>query len=868
MWLNIAARLFWRELRRGELWVIAFALCLAVFTVVSLTGITESVRAALSQRSSNFIAADKILRSSLPFNDEIFRSAEQLGLKTAKQMQFSTMVFAGDLMQLVSVKAVSPSYPLRGRLELKSSEQADAKTSNTVVKNQVFLEPRLLQLLNIGIGDSLELGVSRFVVGGIIAEEPDAPLSVFGNAPRVLMHVDDVAATEVVQPGSRIGYRYQFAGDGSALKTLEQQVKPLLTVHDRWQSLDRESAVGSALDRAEKFLLLAGLLGIVLAACAAAVAASQYSQRHQMAVAVIKALGATTAMARRIYASHLAMVSLFSIITGLLLGQLASSGAQWFIEVWLGDYRPEFSSRPLWLGALTGLICATLFSARPIWRLAAVPALNVLRQRALSFQLDLLQLVTGGLAIWLLMWLFSGDWWLSSWLFVLCLAFAALLLGMAAVLVRLAKPMAAGQSSALKLALANLRRRLWPNSFQLITFSLALFLTLILYFLRSELISQWQQQVPAGAPNQFLVNINEVEKPQIIQLLTDNQLKAGDFYPMVSGRVLTVNNEKLPESEGREQNPEQSNPEQANPERQKGEQQADIADNTTAARRDTQNSGSANSGTTREGIGRELNLTWLHALPANNQIVAGKWFGAEDKAQVSVEEKLAERLALELGDTIGFSVGGQPFTATVSSFRKVDWNSLQPNFFMILSPDLMQNFPATYLTAFYLPKQQTALLNEMARSFPTISVLSVDNILKQVNDIIAQVSLALTVILVLVFAAAVLVLVAQVQATLEQREQELAILRTLGAKTVFLRKAVLAEFAALGLMAGVFATLLAEVLLAVVQMRLFQLPFSLHFNLWWIGPGLGLALICGLGWLLLRHLLQLPTPVLLRRALS
>jgi len=868
MWLNIAARLFWRELRRGELWVIAFALCLAVFTVVSLTGITESVRSALSQRSSNFIAADKILRSSLPFNDEIFRSAEQLGLKTAKQMQFSTMVFAGDLMQLVSVKAVSPSYPLRGRLELKSSELADAKISNTVVKNQVFLEPRLLQLLNIDIGDSLELGVSRFVVAGIIAEEPDAPLSVFGNAPRVLMHVDDVAATEVVQPGSRIGYRYQFAGDGSALKTLEQQVKPLLTVHDRWQSLDRESAVGSALDRAEKFLLLAGLLGIVLAACAAAVAASQYSQRHQMAVAVIKALGTTTAMARRIYASHLAMVSLFSIITGLLLGQLASSGAQWFIEVWLGDYRPEFSSRPLWLGALTGLICATLFSARPIWRLAAVPALNVLRQRALSFQLDLWQLVTGGLAIWLLMWLFSGDWWLSSWLFVLCLAFAALLLGMAAILVRLAKPMAAGQSSALKLALANLRRRLWPNSFQLITFSLALFLTLILYFLRSELISQWQQQVPAGAPNQFLVNINEVEKPQIIQLLTDNQLKAGDFYPMVSGRVLTVNNEKLPESEGREQNPEQSNPEQANPERQKGEQQADIADNTTAARRDTQNSGSANSGTTREGIGRELNLTWLNTLPANNQIVAGKWFGPEDKAQVSVEEKLAERLALELGDTIGFSVGGQPFTATVSSFRKVDWNSLQPNFFMILSPDLMQNFPATYLTAFYLPKQQTALLNDMARSFPTISVLSVDNILKQVNDIIAQVSLALTVILVLVFAAAVLVLVAQVQATLEQREQELAILRTLGAKTVFLRKAVLAEFAALGLMAGVFATLLAEVLLAVVQMRLFQLPFSLHFNLWWIGPGLGLALICGLGWLLLRHLLQLPTPVLLRRALS
>lgn len=856
MWLRIASRLFWRELRRGELWVIAFALCLAVFTVVSLTGITESVRSALTQRSSNFIAADKILRSSLPFNNDIFNAADKLGLKTAKQMQFSTMVFAGDLMQLVSVKAVSQSYPLRGNLLLKTSEKADATTIAGVSQGQVFLEPRLLQLLKIAVGDQLELGVRQFTVAGIIAEEPDAPLSVFGNAPRLLMHVDDVAATEVVQPGSRIGYRYQFAGDEKTLAKLEAQVKPLLTVHDRWQSLDRESAVGSALDRAEKFLLLAGLLGIVLAACAAAVAASQYSQRHQMAVAVIKALGVTTSMARRIYASHLAMVSLFSIGIGLALGQLASSGAQWFIEVWLGDYQPVFSARPLWLGALTGVICASLFSARPIWRLAAVPALNVLRQGGQVFKLDVWQLVTGGAAIWLLMWLFSGDWWLSSWLFVLCLAFAALLLGMAAVLVRVAKPMAAGQSSALKLALANLRRRLWPNSFQLITFSLALFLTLILYFLRSELISQWQQQVPEGAPNQFLVNITETEKPQIISLLQQNQLEAGTFYPMISGRVLTVNNETLADPDARENND--------NQERQKGEQQADTAETASEQGNKKQQEKTVK----REGIGRELNLTWLNTLPANNEVVAGKWFGSDSKAQVSVEEELAERLALKIGDDIGFSVGGQAFTAKVSSFRKVDWNSLQPNFFMILSPDLMQNFPATYLTAFYLPKQQTALLNEMARTFPTISVLSVDNILKQVNDIIAQVSLALTVILVLVFAAAVLVLVAQVQATLEQREQELAILRTLGAKTQFLRSAVLAEFAALGLMAGVFATVLAEVLLAVLQMRLFQLPFSLHFNLWWIGPGLGLALICGLGWLLLRHLLHLPTPVLLRRALS
>jgi putative ABC transport system permease protein len=404
--------------------------------------------------------------------------------------------------------------------------------------------------------------------------------------------------------------------------------------------------------------------------------------------------------------------------------------------------------------------------------------------------------------------------------------------------------------------LANLRRRLWPNSFQLITFTLALFLTLLLYFLRAELIGQWQQQVPQGAANQFLVNITEAEKPQISSLLAQNQLSVGNYYPMISGRVLSVNDEMLTEPDAETPSDAQSE-NRDSAERKKGEQQSDqvaTTDNAVTER--------------RRGIGRELNLTWLSQMPANNEVVKGQWFVNGGKAEVSVEVELAERLDLVIGDNIGFSVGGQQFSAKVSSFRKVDWNSLQPNFFMILSPDLMATFPATYLTAFYLPPAQQPLLNQLARQFPTISVLSVDNILKQINDIIAQVSLALTVILALVFAAAVLVLVAQVQATLEQRQQELAILRTLGAKTVFLRRAVLAEFAALGLMAGVFATVLAEILLAVLQVRLFELPFSLHWNLWWIGPGLGMLLITGLGFLLLRKLLILDAPTLLRRALQ
>ena len=825
MWGKIAWRLFWRELSRGELWVIAFSLFLAVLTVVSLSGITESVRSALYQRSANFVAADKILRSSVGFNEQVQQQSERLGLQSSRQVQFDSMLFGAEQMQLVSVKAVSEQYPLRGELKLSSS-LADQTQTAVLAPNQLFLEARLYSLLNIKVGDSLELGEKTFTAAGVIVAEPDAPLSVFGSAPRVLMHLADVAATGIIQPGSRIRYRMLFAGAEQSLKQLETDSKAVLGAQDQWQQMDRESAIGSALDRSERFLLLSGLLGIVLAACAAAVAANRYSQRHARSVAVMKALGATTTLSRKIYGSHLLFVVIFSVGFGLLSGQLLVLLSQWGVGFWMPEYSAEFSVRPLGLGVLTAAICAVLFSARPLWRLAAVPALNVLREKPDQIKFDPVHLISGSVAIWLLMWLFSGDLWISSWLFVLCLMFAALLMGFAALLVRVAKPMAAGQSSALRLALANLRRRLWPNAFQLITFSLALFLTLLLYFLRSELLDQWQQQVPEGAPNQFLVNLTEQNKVELEQLAAEHKLTLTGFYPMVNGRVLAVNGERFADEASKDK------PEQ------------------------------------RQGVGRELNLTWLSAIPDNNELISGQWFTADSKAEVSVESQLAERLALKLGDTLQFSVGGLLFDAKISSIRKVDWNSLQPNFYMVLSPDLMQSFPATYITAFYLDASQQDLLNQIVRQFPTVSLISVDAILKQVNDIISQVSVALTFILILVFASAVLVLVAQVQATLEQREQELAILRTLGAKSAFLKAALLYEFAALGALAGLFATILAEVLLAVVQQQFFSLPYTPHWSLWWLGPVLGVGLVTMLGAWQVRSLLKMSGSTLLRRALQ
>ena len=827
MWASIAGRLFWRELKRGELWVIAFALFLAVGSVVSLSGITQSVKSALQQRSAQFTAADRVLGSSQPFDDGYFSVASELGVATARQMQFDSMLFAGEQMQLATIKAVSDSYPLRGELVLHRSASITSGTPGQLAPGEVWFEARLLDLLQVKPGDTIELGEARLVVAGVIVNEPDAPLSVFGGSPRVIMHLADVAATNIVQPGSRISYRYLFAGTASALDALTDAFKPRLTVHQRWRNLDRESAIGSALERAERFLLLAGLLGIVLAACAAAVAASRYSQRHTQAVAIIKALGATTAKARLLYSSHLLLVVLFSLVLGLMGGQLAIFAAELGIGHYISDYRPEFSFRPLLLGTLTCIICALLFAARPLWQLAKTPAIEVLKQPAAVMNLDKWQMLFGAAAIWGLMWLFSGELLISVGLFLLCALFAAILLGFAAVMVKLARPVAAGQSSAGRLALANLRRRLWPNSFQLITFSLAIFLTLLLYFLRAELIGQWQQQIPEGAPNHFLVNVSAEQRAKVTAFTEANNLQPEPFYPVVRGRLISINSEQLQQEATKEDRSEQ-----------------------------------------RVGVGRELNLTWLAQIPANNKVIEGQWFNDATDAEVSVEQEIAERLQLTLGDKLDFSIGGQQVKATITSIRQVDWNSLQPNFYMILSPDVLATFPATYITAFYLEQGSGNLINQLARQMPTVTVLSVDAIINQVNDIIAQVTIALSFILIIIALAAALVLVAQVQATLEQREQELAILRTLGAKYVFLRNALLLEFAFLGALAGLFATVLAELLLIVLQQRVFDMPFQFHFALWWMGPVIGVVSVSLLGWWQLRRLLQIPGAILIRRVIQ
>lgn len=825
---RIAWRLFKHELSRGDLWVIAFAMLLTVFSVVTLSGITQSVRDALLQRSSQLSAADLVVRSSTQPEQRWFALAEQLDLSTSQLQLFNTMVYHGDAMQLTSIKAVDQSYPLRGSLVLTAGQNHFSQ----VLPGQVFVDQQLLQRLQIAVGDEIEVGMFKAKVTGLIEQEPDAPLNLFGGNARLLMSLADVPTTQVIQPGSQVSYRALFAGESTAINQFKAQLEPTLATTARVQQLDRQTTLGATLDRAERFILLAGLLGIILSCCAAAVAAKRYSERQRQSIAILKAIGLTQTQSRRLYFSHLFFIVVSSAAIGMLLGQLAISGSGALMSQLLADYQPKMSWQPFQFGGLTALMCAGLFAARPIWVMAQTPALDVLRQGAKPMTFDWPHLLLSALAVYCLMWFFSGDASLSAVLFGACILAAVIIFGLAATVLRMSKPLGAGQTGSFVLALASIRRRIWPNAFQLVTFTLALFLSLLLFFLRTELVSQWQQQLPATAPNTFLVNINPSEKPQLQAFFAEHHLETGPFYPMVAGRVTAVNDEPLIE-------PDENN------------------QNTT---------GSTNS--RREGFGRELNLTWTQQLPPGNEIVDGQWFSAQPHAEVSVESRQAERLGLVIGDKLSLLIGGFAKVATVTSIRKVDWNSLQPNFFLILSADLMTDIPATEMTAIRVPSEQSALMIDFSRTWPTVTQISVQQIINQVQEVIAQVSLALTFILGLIVSAAVLVLVAQIQSTVDERQRELALLRTLGAKTKFLRLSVLYELAMLGAIAGLLASVLAEAVLALVQQQLSGTAFVFHPEFWLLGPLVGAASVTLVGSLLLGKVM-VPTPAqVIRQALA
>ncbi len=829
----LAVRLLWRDWRSGELTLLLASLVIAVSTVTTITLFVDRLQQALERESATFLAADRVIVSNASIPSEILLQAEVLELKQAEALIFLSMVFSDDRAQFSSVKAVNDYYPLRGNLRISDSPFTRGEVVEHGPKpGEVWVESRLIASLDIQTGDIIDIGAATFVVSKALIKEPDRGGGFSSTGPRVMMNLADVVTTEVVQPGSRITYRYLFSGNTDSLAEFQSWVKPRLKEGSRIFGVkEGTESIGNALDRAERFLLLGGLLGVILSGVAIALSAQRYSHRHYDHVAILKTLGATPNGIDGLFLVIFVILGLVATLAGSSLGFAAQIGIVSILAPYIPIELPAPGLRPIWLGLITGFVCLLSFALPPLLKLRSIEPVRVIRRDVEEGSVtNRLAYSVGILGTLGLMWWYSEDLKLTLMIFSGGVVALAVLSVIAFLLLRSGRVLGMQAGSVWRLALAGMQRRGQENTLQILVFGLAIMLLLILFLVRTALIEDWEAQIPEGAPNHFAINISPDDVGSINRLFTDNKIRSQPLYPMIQGRITEING--------------QSAKDRDNDRRRRAGPDADRG---------------PRSGSTR-------NLTYAAHLPDDNRVIAGAWW-PEDYAgepQISLEKDLARSNDLKVGDKLVFRIQGRELSTTVTSIRSVSWDNMRPNFYIILSPGALDDFPSTFMTSFYLEREDKIFLNELLRAHPTMTVIEVDAIIEQIKTIISQVTLAIELVLALILISGGLVLLASVQASMDERFRQHAILRTLGAGRRLVMGSLVIEFCVLGLFAGVLAVVGSEVTVWGLETEIFELDYSINPVIWFLGPLVGTVLIGVIGTVATFKVVKTPPTIVLR----
>jgi len=786
---TLALRQLLRDARAGELRVLFFALLIAVAASTAIGYFGARLNDAMLLRATEFLGADLVLRGSAPAEPEQVKAGEQLQLQHARVVEFSSVVATDDNLQLTSVKAADDSYPLRGELRSAAAPYQPEQPGPGPQPGEAWAEARLFAALDLQIGDQIEVGNKPLRLTRALTYEPDRVGDFYSLTPRVLMHLDDLEATGVVQPGSRVSYRELWRGSPEQLGAYEERIKADLQPHQRIETAkDGNRQIGGALGRAERYLNLASLAAVLLAGVAVALSAARFAARRFDASALLRCLGLSRREALMLYSLQLAYLGLFASTVGALLGWAAQHGLFFLLRELVVSEVPPATLWPALAGIATGLVALAGFALPPLAALGRVPPLRVLRRDMLPIPPSS-WLVYGAavIALGVIMWRLSLDLKITLALLGGGLLATAILGGLLLLALKGLRRALSGASLTWRLGLGQLLRHPLAAAGQSLAFGLILLAMALIGLLRGELLDTWQNQLPDDAPNHFVLNVLPADRDAFaarIEALSDH---VAPLYPVVPGRLVAINGEPVRQLVSKESQGERA-------------------------------------------IRRDLSLTWAQELPADNRLTAGQWWppARGELPGVSVEAELAESLQVQLGDRLSFTIGGLTRDVNVTSLREVNWDSFQPNFYMIFEPQTLEDIPATYMTSFHLPEGKDRELVQLARDFPSATILQVEALLSQLRSILSQVSLAVEYVLMFVLAAGLAVLFAGLQATLDERIRQGALLRALGAERPLLIRARRAEFGVLGAASGVLAALGCELVSALLYHFVFDLRWQPH----------------------------------------
>ncbi|HEX4797833.1 MAG TPA: FtsX-like permease family protein, partial [Burkholderiales bacterium] len=697
---RLALRMLLRDWRAGELRVLALALVLAVGGVSSVAFFADRVRQALTREAHQVLGADLLMTADHAWAPEFRGEIVRRGLARAESVSFVSMARAGEEALLTAVKAVTPGYPLRGKLRVAPGlNAADAEIDAVPPQGTVWLDERMMAALEVRPGDAVELGRARFRVGAVLTLEPDRGVSFMNFAPRLMMRLDDLPATGLVQPGSRISYQLLAAGERETVEQFEQWARARLGRGERIDSLENaRPEVRAGLDRAQSFLGLTAMLAVILSAVAIALGTRRYTRRHLDGYAVMRCLGAAQSQLFALFAREFLLLALAASAAGCVLGFFVQNLVAWWLAALIPGTLPPPGPAPVLQGAATGLVLLLGFALPPLLQLKEVPALRVIRRDVgPPRQSALAVYVLGFGAVFALLWWQAGDLKLGSYVFGGFAGafgvFAAIGYGALKSIGRFGRT----GSVSWRYGLANLLRRPRANAVQITAIAVGLTAILLLTLIRADLLDSWRKRLPPDAPDRFLVNIQPEQRGPLAEFFEHNGVKRPQTFPMVRARLVAIN--------GRQVGADDFSDERA-----------------------------------RRQIEREFNVTYLSALPADNKVGEGAWFGPADleRGAISVEHWIAERFGIRTGDALDFVSAGRGFSAPVTSIRKLDWDSMRPNFFFITTPRLLGDFPASYIASFHAPPGDALLTLRLSQAFPNVTVIDVGVILRQVQRVMDQ----------------------------------------------------------------------------------------------------------------------------------
>ncbi len=822
-----------RDWRAGELRVLAFALVIAVGGMTTVGFFADRVEAALARQGNQLLGADLIILSDHPLSQEYEEEAKQRGLATSTALKFPSMTARGDESLLTEIKAVTAGYPLRGDLSISedfgdvSPEARAAHPAGTIpAPGTAWVDEKLMVRLSLNRGDLIEVGMLNLVVTALITQEPDYSIGFLNLRPRVLINDVDLSATGLIQEGSRVGYRLMVAGDASEVERFREWAQSRLMLGERIEGIrDARPEIKSALERAEKFLSLTALASVVLAAAAAALAVRRFTQRHLDGCAIMRCLGASQAEMLRLYLYHFLVLGLVASGLGCLLGFFAQGVLAYWLSGMVDAELPWPSIWPAVHGLLTGMVLLLGFALPPLLNLRSVPALRVLRRDIGPPNPYSLTGYALGVAVLSLLFLWkAGDVRLGASVIGGFIAAIGLFGLFGFLLVKMLADMRSQTGGAWRYGLASIRRRATASVLQSVALGLGMMALLALTLIRDDLLRDWRTSLPPDAPNHFLVNIQPDQLQPMAEFFSERKMPSPTIFPMVRGRLTAINGTPIAS--------------------------ADFTD--TRAKR---------------LVEREFNLSWADELQSDNQIVKGRWWRRDHKGEpvLSMEEDIAKTVGIHLGDMLTYDVAGSTFSAKVTSLRKVNWDSFRVNFFVVTPPGVLDSYPASYITSFYLPPERMEVTNQLVKHFPNLLVLDVATIIAQVQKMIEQVTRAVEFVFLFTLLAGLAVLYAAIASTQDERIHEAAIFRTLGANRRQLARAWAAEFAILGGLAGLFAAAGASALGYVIGEYTLNLAYTFNPWIWIIGLIAGTIGVTAAGLLGTRSALSTPPLMTLRK---